>query len=179
MIGWGIGPRFGLPCVGYGIATVLLTRRFPSVFGFPNDAHVVVGVLGLLLVSVGVVIYLTTLGWFLAARKGEALVTTGPFRVVRHPLYATWLWLICPGIALLCSSWLTLGVIPVGYVAFRSFIKDEEDELECRFGREYEMYQREVSQIFPRLPPVFLSGHASKDPRQADDDGRETNEGRR
>jgi len=151
MIGWGIGPRFGAPCIAYGMVSVLLTHRFPSIFGFPDDARLAIGVLGGSLAAMGFAFYLVTVGWFLAARKERPLVTTGPFRLVRHPLYGTWLWLIYPGIALLCRSWLALGVIPIGYVAFRSFIKHEEDELERRFGREYETYRWEVNQI---VPPV-------------------------
>lgn len=152
MIGWGVGPRFGAPCIAYGIVSVLLTHRFPSIFGFPDDARLAIGVLGGLLLSVGLAVYLVTVGWFLVARKEGALVTTGPFRVVRHPLYATWLWLLFPGIALLCRSWLTLGVVPVGYMALKSFIKHEEGELERKFGREYETYRWEVNQI---VPPIF------------------------
>ena len=162
MIGCGIGPRFGLPCVGYGVAAVLLTRGFPSVFGFPDSAHVTSSILGLLLVAAGSVAYLITLGWFLAARRNGALVTTGTFRIVRHPLYATWLWLIFPGIALLCRSWLALGVVPVGYATFRAFIKYEEDELERRFGREYETYQWRVNQIVPRIFSLASSRRTRK-----------------
>lgn len=101
--------------------------------------------------TTGIAIYLATTGWLLAARKKEGLATTGPFRIVRHPLYATWLWLIFPGIALLCGSWLMLGVVPVGYATFKAFIKREEDELERRFGRQYEAYRWEVNQIFPSI----------------------------
>jgi len=91
------------------------------------------------------------LGLFLAGRGNGRLVTTGPFRVVRHPLYATWLWLIFPGIAVLCRSWLMLGVVPVGCAALKTFIGDEEEELDLRFGREYETYRREVNRIFPSI----------------------------
>ncbi len=128
---------------------MLVTRRLPNVFGFPGGARVAVAVLGGLLVSMGAVAYLVTLGWFFAARKEGSLVTTGPFGLVRHPLYATWLWLLWPGIALLCRSWLALGVVPVGYMAFKAFIRHEEDELERRFGREYETYRWKVNQIVP------------------------------
>ncbi len=107
----------------------------------------------------GFAIYLAVAGWLLAARKREVLATTGPFRIVRHPLYATWLWLIFPGIALLCSSWLMLGVVPVGYTTFKAFIRHEEDELAHRFGGEYEAYRWEVNQIFPSIFPTGSRRH--------------------
>jgi len=160
--GLGIGPRFGVPCIAYGLAAVLLTSWFPDFFGFPHGAHVAVSVLGVVLVSVGFALYLVAVGWFLAVHGKGALVTTGPFRIVRHPLYATWLWLIFPGIALLCRSWLALGVVPLGYATFRAFIKREEDELEHRFGREYETYRWRVNQIVPRIFVIVSSRRTRK-----------------
>ena len=148
----------------YGITAVLLTRRFPDVFLFPHSAFVAVGIAGALLLWVGLAVYVVTLGWFLAAHKNGALVTTGPFRVVRHPLYATWLWLIFPGIALLCRSWLVLGVIPVGFATFKAFIHHEEDELERRFGRAYEAYRLNVNQIIPRILSL-TSSRRTREPR--------------
>lgn len=162
MMGLGIGPRFGVPCIAYGLTAVLLTSWFPDFFGFPHGAHVAVSVLGVVLVSVGFSLYLVAVGWFLAVHGKGALVTTGPFRIVRHPLYATWLWLIFPGLALLCRSWLALGVVPLGYATFRAFIKREEDELERRFGREYETYRRRVNQIVPRIFSLGSSRHTRK-----------------
>ena len=162
MMGLGIGPRFGVPCITYGLAAVLLTHRFPDVFMFPHRTCVAFGIVGALLLSLGFAVYLMTIGWFLAAGRRGVLATTGPFRIVRHPLYATWLWLIFPGIALLCRSWLALSVVPVGYATFRAFIKYEEDELERRFGREYETYRWRVNQIFPRIFSLASSRRTRK-----------------
>lgn len=165
MMGLGIGPRWGAPCIAYGVTAVLLTYRFPDVFMFPHRAYVALGTAGTLLLTGGLAIYLITVGWFFSAHGTSTLVTTGPYRVVRHPLYATWLWLIFPGIALLCRSWLVLGVVPVGCITFRAFIKHEEDELERRFGREYETYRWNVNQIIPRI----FSAASSRHTRGADD----------
>jgi len=162
MMELGIGPRFGVSCIAYGLTAILLTHRFPDVFMFPHRAYVALGIMGALLLSLGFAAYLMTVAWFLAARRNGALVTTGTFRIVRHPLYATWLWLIFPGIALLCRSWLALGVVPVGYATFRAFIKYEEDELERRFGREYETYRWRVNQIFPRIFSLASSRRTRK-----------------
>ncbi len=159
MMGLGIGPRWGAPCIAYGVTAVLLTHRFPDVFMFSHRADAALGAAGALLLTVGLAIYLITVGWFLSAHRNGALATTGPFRIVRHPLYATWLWLIFPGIALLCRSWLVLGVVPVGYATFRAFIRHEEDELERRFGREYETYRWNVNQIIPRIFSASSSRH--------------------
>jgi len=106
---------------------------------------------GMLLIAVGLGAHLLTLTSLLVGQRKGELVTTGAYRIVRHPLYATWLWLILPGIALLGRSWFMLGVVPIGYAVFKAFIKDEEDELERRFGREYKAYRKEMNQIFPSI----------------------------
>jgi protein-S-isoprenylcysteine O-methyltransferase Ste14 len=156
-MGLGVGPRWGAPCIVYGVTAVLLTHRFPDIFMFPHRAYTVLGAAGALMLSVGLAIYLITIGWLLSTHRNGALVTTGPFRAVRHPLYATWLWLIFPGIALLYRSWLVLGVLPLGYITFRACIRHEEDELARRFGREYETYRSTVNQIIPRISSIASS----------------------
>lgn len=151
MMGLGIGPRFGAACLAYGLTAALLTHRFPDLFMFPHRTSLLCWIVGASLLALGFAVYLLTLGWLLAAERKGALATTGPFRIVRHPLYATWLWLIFPGIVLLCRSWLALGIVPVGYVSFKVFIKYEEEELARRFGRDYARYRCRVNQIVPRI----------------------------
>jgi len=112
---------------------------------------------GMLLIAVGLGAHLLTLTSLLVGQRKGELVTTGAYRIVRHPLYATWLWLILPGIALLGRSWLMLGVVPIVYAVFKAFLKDEEDELERRFGRECETYRREVNQLVPRISSLGSS----------------------
>jgi protein-S-isoprenylcysteine O-methyltransferase Ste14 len=81
----------------------------------------------------------------------QTLVTAGPYRFVRHPMYTTFalLWL---GFALLAQSWVVALAAAVGYgvvVALRT--PAEERMLSERFGDEYRAYMRRTGRYLPRL----------------------------
>ncbi|HET9951907.1 MAG TPA: isoprenylcysteine carboxylmethyltransferase family protein, partial [Candidatus Eisenbacteria bacterium] len=85
-------------------------------------------------------------------KEGQTLVTTGPYRIVRHPLYTA-------GLALLMS----LGIVAAnGFILFASLlaalairmgvIPREEAALAERFGAPYESYRARTGCLLPRLP---------------------------
>lgn len=84
--------------------------------------------------------------------EGHWLVTTGPFAVVRHPLYASLIWMFLGGALVysnLAALLLTLGVfVPMMYVR----AKKEDALLGEAFGAEYEAYRRRTGMLFPRPP---------------------------
>ena len=55
------------------------------------------------------------------------MVSTGPYAIVRHPLYASVL-IMLPAIALLLGSWYGLAACVVldAAIAFRTFMEDNE-----------------------------------------------------
>ena len=89
--------------------------------------------------------------WSIVARilESHALITTGPYAVVRHPIYSSMFGLlIATGIAL--SRWqaLVAGTVVCGLgTAWR--IRIEERLLKQRFGEEYMQYARRVPAIIP------------------------------
>lgn len=84
---------------------------------------------------------------------GGALVTTGPFGVVRNPLYVG-NFFITLGILVFGGS---LGVLVVGVLLFAAqyyfIVKFEEDLLLQKFGRQYDDYRAAVPAWFPRRMP--------------------------
>jgi len=83
-------------------------------------------------------------------RPDAELVTTGPYRWVRHPLYSSGL-LTLPGAALLSASLLVLvaGVLTYGVLLHRT--RREETELVRRFGERYVQYRARTGMILPRV----------------------------
>jgi protein-S-isoprenylcysteine O-methyltransferase Ste14 len=81
--------------------------------------------------------------------EGCALVQSGPFAVVRHPMYAGGL-VLALGFALIVRGWLTLLWVAlfVPFVIVKS--RREERWLAERFG-EYPEYQRRVGMLVPHL----------------------------
>jgi protein-S-isoprenylcysteine O-methyltransferase Ste14 len=83
-------------------------------------------------------------------RQEHTLVTHGPYRWVRHPLYTVG-FLLFLGLSLLAANWfialmLVLGIIPL---AMRTPI--EEARLMERFGDEYRAYMERTGRFLPRL----------------------------
>ncbi|HET8946776.1 MAG TPA: isoprenylcysteine carboxylmethyltransferase family protein [Candidatus Polarisedimenticolia bacterium] len=104
-----------------------------------------------------------TLGkqWSITARVLEShrLVTEGPYRFVRHPIYTAMLgMLLATGVAL--SRWeATLVAIPLYAVGTLVRIRAEERLLRETFGAEYEAYIRRVGAFVPRpARPETASG---------------------
>ena len=85
-----------------------------------------------------------------AIRKHHTLVTSGPYRWVRHPYYLSLLLLVC-GTSLAAANWFigATGLIVFCLLAIRAPI--EERKLTERFGEEYRSYMKRTGGFFPRL----------------------------
>ena len=75
--------------------------------------------------------------------KGH-LITTGPFALVKHPLYTSVSLLVLPSIGFLLDSWLGALIGIVMYVATRRFAPAEEEALSARFGARWDDYRATV-----------------------------------
>lgn len=97
----------------------------------------------------------TTMGgnWSLIARTrtDHDLVTTGPFALVRHPIYVSML-LFLFALAIATGHYLQLlWAIPVFAVGTRIRIVEEEKLLRAAFGSAFEDYVRRTGAFFPRI----------------------------
>jgi protein-S-isoprenylcysteine O-methyltransferase Ste14 len=85
-----------------------------------------------------------------AVREDHVLLVSGPYRLVRHPVYTGFLALLLgSGVASLNVSVLLLW--PVSLLGILIQGASEEQLLRERFGREYERYAGRVGRLVPRL----------------------------
>jgi protein-S-isoprenylcysteine O-methyltransferase Ste14 len=84
-------------------------------------------------------------------RKEHSLVTTGPYRWVRHPFYtACAIGLVGGSLAMANWFFFVLGGIGVGFLVARTRI--EEEKLVERFGDDYREFVKRTGRFLPRLP---------------------------
>jgi protein-S-isoprenylcysteine O-methyltransferase Ste14 len=118
---------------------------------------VAVQAFGVIVMSVG----LATRVWAVAALGGafrttvevdadQAVVTTGPYKWIRHPSYAGLLLLVA-GLGLAIGNWLSAAAclaLPLPALAWR--IRVEEAELSRVLGDAYRAYQTRTARLIPR-----------------------------
>lgn len=89
----------------------------------------------------------------LRIRSGHTLVTWGPYRYVRHPMY-TVLLLTFTGMGLLTANWFIGGTgIVVLIVIMISRTPKEEAMMLATFGESYQRYAESTGRYLPRLRP--------------------------
>jgi protein-S-isoprenylcysteine O-methyltransferase Ste14 len=83
-------------------------------------------------------------------RRDHSLVTSGPYRWVRHPFYVACL-LAVPGVSLAMANWYFLVVAGIGLGLLVVRTRIEEEKLIERFGDDYRDYMKRVGRFVPRL----------------------------
>jgi protein-S-isoprenylcysteine O-methyltransferase Ste14 len=146
---WGIGPIFASLSIAYGMITFVISRYFDPVFQIVFLPHWLISILGIALIVIGVPFFIISVKTVMHAYNANELVTDGIFRCCRHPLYASWVVFIVPGMVFLANSWIGLTTPVFMYFILRILVRKEETYLENLFGSEYLEYKKSVPCILP------------------------------
>ena len=76
---------------------------------------------GIVLLAVGVPAWLSSVALILVRVPRKQLITTGPFAVVRHPLYTSVALLVIPGVGGIFDTWVGAAVGAILYASSRMF----------------------------------------------------------
>ena len=83
--------------------------------------------------------------------EGQEMVASGPYRWIRHPIYAAFL-LILGSLLLISANWCVGGLwIGMTGLDVASRIRTEETMMVSRFGERYRAYMRRTGRLFPRI----------------------------
>jgi len=83
-------------------------------------------------------------------QEDHKLITTGPYRRVRHPLYAaTFMFLV--GQMLVADNWLLLLILLIMIPGLYIRIEKEEQMLIEEFGDEYRAYMKRTGRLLPHF----------------------------
>lgn len=83
-------------------------------------------------------------------KQGHELVTSGPYALVRHPIY-TGLLLAFAGSALAVGEWRGIVAVAIVFASLWRKLRLEECWMRERFGKAYDEYARRVKALVPFL----------------------------
>jgi protein-S-isoprenylcysteine O-methyltransferase Ste14 len=139
----GSGDRIALLTLPVLVVAVLLAVWVPSAVdaGGPSG---IVRAMSLVVLAVGIVVWLWSVALILIRVPRGELITTGPFAVMKHPLYTAVSLLVIPALGLLLDTWLGIVVGVAMYLAVRRYAPAEEAQLAEAFGPAWDDYRGRV-----------------------------------
>jgi protein-S-isoprenylcysteine O-methyltransferase Ste14 len=124
-------------------AGIVLNVLFPSWFSVGAPAALL-RVLAIVMLVPGVVLWLWSVALVLIKVPRGELITTGPFALVKHPLYTSVALLVLPAAGVLLDTWLGALVGMTLYIGSRKYAPEEEIGLAKTFGPAWDAYARNV-----------------------------------
>ena len=144
----GSGDKVMLAALPFLVIGLALNILFPAVFSVGGPAPWL-RTLSIIMLIPGVTLWLWSVALVLIRVPRGELITTGPFALVRHPLYTSVGLLVLPWVGFLLNTWLGLVVGLAIYLAARRFAPAEEAELAREFGPAWDKYSAGV--LIPAL----------------------------
>jgi protein-S-isoprenylcysteine O-methyltransferase Ste14 len=149
------GSRFFLVIgIGAGIyAGTAIARATSTTLPASPDFHLLVGAILIVLGTTLRLWSILTLGRFFRAtvmvQEGHHVVSTGPYRYVRHPSYSA-LILNVLGVGVGLGNWLSLiAMLILAGIGLAQRIRVEEEVLTGSLGAEYRSYRQRTKRLIP------------------------------
>ena len=146
---FGSGPIILLQSIVLMILAVVAQRRFDP--PRPPWPHWFGIILGMASVGSGVWICRAALAALPIRERGKALITSGPFRWVRKPLYAGMLLGMGLGTFFIGHTYFGLLTWLLSYPAAHLLIRYEESLMQEKFGNEWRIYAQRTPRFLPRI----------------------------
>lgn len=150
----------GMMLEGVGFAFVFTVRREPFTNIFPMNYSIQIlltifsGILAFASVWLGLSA-VKTLGkqWNIKAQiiEGHELITTGPYKIVRHPIYSALFGLLIVTGYSITQLWAFIIAIVFYFIGTIFRTRVEEQLLIQHFGDQYEKYKKKVPAIIPYI----------------------------
>lgn len=148
----------GMMLEGVGFAFVFTVRRepFTNIFQMNSSIQILLTIFSGILAIASVWLGLSavkTLGkqWNIKAQiiEGHELITTGPYKIVRHPIYSALFGLLIVTGYSMTLLWAFIIAIVFYFIGTIFRTRVEEQLLIQHFGDQYEKYKKKVPAIIP------------------------------
>lgn len=129
---------------------------YPSLYGYNRVWDMIFDCYGLVLIIKGNLLRMSSRGHKKAqSEKGSALVTSGPYTLVRNPMYLG-SFSIGAGFVFLVWPWWSIVIFAgLFFWRFNKQMVIEEEHLLKLFGEEYEAFCKKSPRIFPNYKKVL------------------------
>ena len=135
----GSGEKIGLLTSPFLIVGMVLNILFPTFFHVGGPSKVL-KVVSMIILIPGVTIWIWSVVLILTKVPKKELITSGPYRLVKHPLYTGVALMVLPWVGALVNTWLGALIGMVVYVGSRLFSPEEEEILAETFGPAWDKY---------------------------------------
>lgn len=139
----GSGDRIGLFALPFLLVGLTANVVRPSVFTVGGPPRWLMAI-SLILLIPGITIWLWSVVLILTRVPRGELITTGPYALVKHPLYTGVALLVVPWLGFLLDTWLGAVIGVVLYVGSRRYSPLEENTLAKEFGASWDEYRKNV-----------------------------------
>jgi len=139
----GSGDSIMLFTLPFAVLGVVLNLVFPSFFDVGGPSHTLT-VVSVALVTFGGAIWAWSVVLILTKVPGRKLITSGPYAVVKHPLYTGVALLVLPWAGFLFNTWIGVLLGIAMYVGSRIYAPKEERILSKAFGTSWDEYCERV-----------------------------------
>jgi len=139
----GSGRQIALLALPFLVVGTALNALRPAWFAVGGPA-LALSIVSVVVLTAGIAAWGWSVYLILTRLPRKELITSGPYALMKHPLYTGAALLVLPWLGFLCNSWLGLVVGGVLYVGCRLYAPAEERMLSQIFGPAWHEYSKGV-----------------------------------
>lgn len=140
----GSAPFIAIPTFLYFFLMLYIDSYLQKPFRITGSYYGSLAAVAVVMILAGILGVITAGRKLLKCYKQKILMTEGPYKICRNPMYASYVFFIIPGLCLLFNSWLVLTTVILNFILTLIFVHREYAYLEETFGDEYRAYLKMV-----------------------------------
>lgn len=150
---FGVGPIYVITCLILTIAGIWLHLNGYIYQGELSQSKIFFIIAAIFMIILGIYLWIQAVIVQKINKKvtEKKLITTGAYSIVRNPVYSAFIF-IFTGLLLFTANYILL-ILPFIFWAFLTILmkNTEEKWLKNEFGKEYEIYLKQVNRVIPRI----------------------------